>query len=72
MIKSKGKLAIIIIGAVLIVAALLALIIASVINGNDFLGMFTSKWAYIIYVMAGLYILCVGGFLVWEWIRKNG
>lgn len=72
MIKSKGKLAIIIIGAVLIVAALLALIIASVINGNDFLGMFTSKWACIIYVMAGLYILCVGGFLVWEWIRKNG
>ena len=72
MVKSKGKLAIIIIGIALIALALGALVLVGFVNKVDFGELFTSKWAVFIYVGAGLWLIAVLCVFFWDWMKNNG
>ena len=67
--KNRNKI-LIILGAVLIVAAIVFLILGFSISGVDMLAWFGSKWAMWFYVFFGMYALLVCAFFVIEWIRK--
>lgn len=60
----------IIVGCFLIVGGVAA-IVGFYLAGADILGWFTTKWAFIVYFFAGIYVLLLGGVLINDYVMRR-
>lgn len=67
--KNRNKI-LIILGSILIIAAIVFLIVGFALSGTNILAWFGSKWAMWFYLFLGLYALVVCGFFILEWIKR--
>lgn len=49
----------------------IALIVGYYLAGADIIGWFTTKWAFIVYFFAGIYVLILGGVLVNDYVMRK-
>ena len=49
----------------------IALIVGYYLAGADIIGWFTTKWAFIVYFFAGVYMLVLGGVLVNDYVMRK-
>ncbi len=57
------------IGLFLIVAGT-ALILGFYFAGADILGWFTTKWAFIVYFFAGIYVMFIASLAIYDFTRR--
>ena len=67
--KKRNKL-LLIVSAVFLVLGIAALISGLVLAGNDFIGMLTSKYAMLFYIVFGTYVLVVLSILIGDRIKR--
>jgi len=66
----KSKLVILILGIVFLILGITILIVGYSLAGYDIGAWFTTRYAYIVYVLVGAYLLVVISIYLIEWIRK--
>ena len=68
MISNKAKWALLI--GLFLVVALCVLVLGFYLAGFDIIGWFSSKYAFIVYVTLGAYLLFAASLAVYDWVRK--
>lgn len=67
--KNRNKI-LILIGIAFIIVALIALVVGYTLAGEDVIGWFSSRWAIIIYVIGGIYLLIAIGLIIFDKVKN--